>query len=66
MPLNDEHVDATDVILGKQKVIVSVHGHWIYLLVIPSEQNLVVVAIYNQTVSSALLNIIRAIVIIYD
>ena len=66
MPLNDEHVDATDVFLGKQKVIVSVHGHWIYLLVISSEQNLVVVAIDNQTVGSALLYIVRAIVIIYD
>ncbi len=38
----------------------------VYLLVVSREQNLVVVAIHNQTIGNSLLDIVRATVIVHD
>ena len=65
MSLNYQHVDTADVVLREQDVVVAVHSGRVDLLIVSSEQNLVVVTIYYETVCHALLDVVRATMVVH-
>jgi hypothetical protein len=62
--LHDQHIDAANRILVKQKVVVTVYGNRAELLILSCEQNLIIVTIHNQTICNTFLHVVRTIVTI--
>lgn len=50
----------------KQKIIVTVYGRRANFLILPREQNLVVVPIHDEAIGNTFLNVVRSTVIVHD
>ena len=66
MSLHNKYIDPTNGILVKEKVVVTIDRRRAKLLVFSCEQNLIVMSIYDKTISDAFLNVIRSIVTVHN